>query len=105
MCRDTLSVGWDGTIYDCDFNQQLQLGLGEELVAINTEKATNEHTSSDSTNNDSNDSNNGSNIKRRNKSIYDITSTTDLKNHKIVTDSHCFGCTAGAGSSCQGATA
>ena len=28
MCRDTVSVGWDGSLYDCDFNQQLALGLG-----------------------------------------------------------------------------
>ena len=27
MCRDTVSVGWDGRIYDCDFNQQLEMGL------------------------------------------------------------------------------
>ena len=27
MCRDTISVGWDGRVYDCDFNQQLELGL------------------------------------------------------------------------------
>ena len=27
MCRDTVSVGWDGRLYDCDFNQQLALGM------------------------------------------------------------------------------
>jgi len=27
MCRDTLSVGWDGRVYDCDFNQQLEIGM------------------------------------------------------------------------------
>ena len=30
MCRDTLSVGWDGRLYDCDFNQMLELGIARE---------------------------------------------------------------------------
>lgn len=34
MCRDTLSVNWDGQIFDCDFNQQLQLGLGKISIYI-----------------------------------------------------------------------
>ena len=38
MCRDTVSVGWDGRLYDCDFNQQLALGLrcarGVDLLRV-----------------------------------------------------------------------
>jgi radical SAM/Cys-rich protein len=70
MCRNTLSVGWDGRLYDCDFNQMLdlELSLGE-----------------------------GAHI-----STFDETSW--LK-RRIVTARHCFGCTAGAGSSCGGQTA
>jgi len=34
MCRNTLSVGWDGRIYDCDFNQMLELDIGEGEVSI-----------------------------------------------------------------------
>ena len=65
MCRYTLSVGWDGRLYDCDFNQMLDLPL----------KGT----------------------------IFDVTPGA-LENRPILTGPHCFGCTAGAGSSCGGAT-
>ena len=36
MCRDTISVGWDGVLYDCDFNQQLAIPLGEQPGALDT---------------------------------------------------------------------
>eukprot|EP00808_Paulinella_micropora_P008455 g19944.t1 len=70
MCRDTVSVGWDGSLYDCDFNQQLGLGLTVPSQG----------------------------------SILDIASLSELAPTPIAFDDHCFGCTAGAGSSCQGAT-
>jgi radical SAM/Cys-rich protein len=69
MCRDTLSVGWDGTLYDCDFNQQLELPCA---------------------------------IPRA--SVADVDPAA-LAGRRVVTGEHCFGCTAGAGSSCGGATA
>jgi radical SAM/Cys-rich protein len=68
MCRQTLSVGWDGTLYDCDFNQMLELPV-----------------SSPST-----------------RHIRDFDPAT-LGARAIVVGPHCFGCTAGAGSSCGGA--
>lgn len=68
MCRNTLSVGYDGKLYDCDFNQMLEL-------PVVCGKGTN---------------------------ITDVTSE-DLAERNIVTGQHCYGCTAGAGSSCQGA--
>jgi len=68
MCRDTLSIGWDGRIYDCDFNQQL------DLPAVGSTSA------------------------------HDVDVET-LAGRRIVTGPHCYGCTAGAGSSCGGATA
>ncbi|MFO0693307.1 MAG: arsenosugar biosynthesis radical SAM (seleno)protein ArsS [Polyangiales bacterium] len=67
MCRDTLSVGWDGTLYDCDFNQMLELRCAVDRP-----------------------------------SILDVTQEA-LAARTVVTDRHCFGCTAGAGSSCGGA--
>ena len=70
MCRNTLSVGWDGRLYDCDFNQMLDLEL--ELPQ-------------------------GPDI-----STFDEAAWLE---RKIVTARHCFGCTAGAGSSCGGQTA
>ncbi len=70
MCRNTLSVGWDGRLYDCDFNQMLDL----ELVAPE-----------------------GAHISNFNEDSWRVRS--------IVTGRHCFGCTAGAGSSCGGQTA
>jgi radical SAM/Cys-rich protein len=68
MCRDTLSVGWDGRVYDCDFNQML------DLV---------------------------SEVPRPH--IAELTREAWL-GHRVRTARHCFGCTAGAGSSCAGAT-
>jgi radical SAM/Cys-rich protein len=68
MCRYTLSVGWDGTLYDCDFNQMLELPLGKALP----------------------------------RHIRDF-NPTQLHTRRIVTANHCYGCTAGAGSSCGGA--
>ena len=70
MCRSTLSVGWDGRLYDCDFNQMLDLGTADDAP----------HT------------------------ILDVTPAA-LISRRIVVGPHCFGCTAGAGSSCGGATA
>jgi len=69
MCRTTLSVGWDGTLYDCDFNQMLELPTGFSSP----------------------------------RHIRDFDASA-LANRRIVTARHCFGCTAGAGSSCGGAT-
>jgi radical SAM/Cys-rich protein len=70
MCRNTLSVGWDGRLYDCDFNQMLDLEI--ELP--------------------------------RGPHINDFDEAAWLR-RRIVTARHCFGCTAGAGSSCGGQTA
>ena len=69
MCRNTLSVGWDGQLYDCDFNQMLEdtVGFGAPTH------------------------------------IRDF-SPELLENRRIVTGLHCYGCTAGAGSSCGGTT-
>ena len=77
MCRNTLSVGWDGRLYDCDFNQVLGMEIGNHgRGGFQTRPCT----------------------------IFDL-DVGDFTEHKILTDSHCFGCTAGAGSSCQGALA
>ncbi len=70
MCRNTLSVAWDGKLYDCDFNQMLDLPIrkinGEPLL------------------------------------IHEF-APEYWQQHGITTNRHCFGCTAGAGSSCGGA--
>ncbi len=68
MCRNTVSVSWDGYLYDCDFNQMLQLKVSGQAPQHISEF-----------------------------------SYKDLMNRVIVTGQHCYGCTAGAGSSCQGA--
>ena len=70
MCRNTLSVGWDGQLYDCDFNQMLELGTADEAP----------------------------------RTIFDATPVA-LAGRRIVVGPHCYGCTAGAGSSCTGNTA
>ncbi len=66
MCRTTLSVDWRGRLYDCDFNQMLELPLADASQTIET---------------------------------FDL---EQLAARRINTAAHCFGCTAGAGSSCQG---
>ena len=70
MCRTTLSVGWDGTLYDCDFNQMLELPVSAPAP----------------------------------RTIFDATREA-LEGRGIATGPHCYGCTAGAGSSCGGAIA
>lgn len=68
MCRNTLSVGWDGKLFDCDFNQMLELDTAPSCPS----------------------------------SIHDF-DYGKLAQRKIIIGQHCFGCTAGAGSGCQGA--
>jgi radical SAM/Cys-rich protein len=68
MCRNTISVGWRGEVYDCDFNQQLGMQW-----------------------------NNGARV-----FLWDV-DPANTENRPIMTGNHCFGCTAGAGSSCGGA--
>lgn len=76
MCRSTVSVDWQGYLYDCDFNQQLELAIPTE---INSNAAT---------------------VNRPH--LRDLL-TTDLQGKSIRVADHCYGCTAGQGSSCAGA--
>lgn len=69
MCTNTLSVSWDGYLYDCDFNQMLKLKVASKLKHIS----------------------------EYNEEV--------LQNRNIIVSQHCYGCTAGAGSSCQGTVA
>jgi radical SAM/Cys-rich protein len=71
MCRNTISVGWRGEVYDCDFNQQLGMQWS-------------------------------SNPDMSGLFLWDI-DPESLEDCDIMTGDHCFGCTAGAGSSCGGA--
>jgi radical SAM/Cys-rich protein len=70
MCRNTLSVGWQGEVYDCDFNQMLDLQWWNSRPLY----------------------------------LWDL-APAQLEGRSILTGDHCFGCTAGAGSSCGGALA
>lgn len=69
MCRNTLSVGWEGSLYDCDFNQMLDLKVASRANHI------------------------------------DHLDFKTLNDRAIVLGQHCYGCTAGAGSSCGGTIA
>ena len=66
MCTNTISVSWDGWLYDCDFNQMLDLKVASRVK----------------------------HIKDYNEDL--------LNDRDIIISQHCYGCTAGAGSSCQG---
>jgi radical SAM/Cys-rich protein len=68
MCRNIISIGWDGFVYDCDFNQMLDLKV---------------------------------NCSSKHISRFNL---QQLNNREIIVGQHCYGCTAGAGSSCGGAT-
>ena len=70
MCRNTISVGWRGEVYDCDFNQQLNMQW--------------------------------QNPDESGLFLWDI-DPHKIDNREVATGNHCFGCTAGAGSSCAGA--
>lgn len=70
MCRNTISVGWDGYLYDCDFNQMLDLKVG---------CSGSDHLSK--------------------------YSSSTISQREIILNQHCYGCTAGSGSSCGGAVA
>jgi hypothetical protein len=76
MCKDTVSVSWDGSIYDCDFNQQLAMPMRPPPNAAATARPT----------------------------VFDIQGLGDVEGWGVVSDSHCYGCTAGSGSGCQGST-
>lgn len=69
MCTNTISISWDGWLYDCDFNQMLELKVASKV-----------------------------------KHISDYNEDL-LQNRNIIISQHCYGCTAGAGSSCQGTVA
>jgi len=69
MCRKTISVGWRGEVYDCDFNQQLDMQWQNP---------------------------DGSGL-----FLWDI-DPNGIVDREIMTGDHCFGCTAGADSSCSG---
>jgi radical SAM/Cys-rich protein len=69
MCTNTLSVSWDGWLFDCDFNQMLNLKVASKV----------------------------NHISEYNEKL--------LQNRNIIINQHCYGCTAGAGSSCQGVVA
>ena len=68
MCRNTLSIGWDGFLYDCDFNQMLDMKVSGPITHIRD---------------------------------FDLARLAD---RQIQVNKHCYGCTAGSGSSCGGAT-
>ncbi|MFB3906521.1 MAG: arsenosugar biosynthesis radical SAM (seleno)protein ArsS [Acidobacteriota bacterium] len=72
MCRSLISVAWDGGLYDCDFNQVLEMQIEQKGVPCD---------------------------------VNSVKSLSELEGLPILTDDHCFGCTAGAGSSCGGALA
>ena len=69
MCRDTLNIGWRGEVYDCDFNQMLEMPWRDKQNAP--------------------------------LYLWEI-DAQNIENRAIQTGAHCFGCTAGAGSSCGG---
>jgi radical SAM/Cys-rich protein len=75
MCRNLLSIDWQGYVYDCDFNQMLDLPLGDVAMLASD----------------------------RRQHISDLPAAAQLTDAPIRTGEHCYGCAAGQGSSCGGA--
>jgi len=78
MCLNHVSVRWDGVLFDCDFNQQLDMSIGVEGAA---EAPTDRPT------------------------LWNVETLNSLRGATVVTGPHCYGCTAGSGSSCGGEVA
>nr|BDT29296.1 arsenosugar biosynthesis radical SAM protein ArsS [Bacteriovorax sp. HI3] len=68
MCKTLVSIGWDGQVYDCDFNQMLELPAAAKKITL-----------------------------------WDFENFNEFVEKTIALGDHCYGCTAGAGSSCGGA--
>ena len=69
MCRSLISIDWQGYVYDCDFNQMLELPLTEQGRKVHLNEISDGY----------------------------------LNQRNIMIADHCYGCTAGQGSSCGGA--
>ena len=89
MCRNTISVGWRGEVYDCDFNQQLGMQWTGRVGVLRRPDAVARRSYHNGDDN-------------RQLFLWDV-DPDSLENSEIMTGDHCFGCTAGAGSSCGGA--
>eukprot|EP01126_Amoeba_proteus_P017462 TRINITY_DN1842_c0_g1_i5.p2 TRINITY_DN1842_c0_g1~~TRINITY_DN1842_c0_g1_i5.p2 ORF type:complete len:135 (+),score=38.32 TRINITY_DN1842_c0_g1_i5:1215-1619(+) len=97
MCRNLVNVGWDGGLYDCDFNQALEIGI---------------HSFDSCGSHDGGVGDGGRDLKDFSSfmkrpvssvTLWDIHNFEELIGREIRTDLHCLACTAGAGSSCGGA--
>ena len=94
MCLNTVSVGWDGMLYDCDFNQQLGMGIvGEGGRTTEKDGKIEEGGGGGAVEEESE----RGGVRRRKLSVFDIESLADLGEYSVRTDNHCFGCTAGSG--------
>jgi hypothetical protein len=103
----TLSVGWDGRLYDCDFNQQLEITMTAVKDAARAEAASAKGSSRGEVVGGAKIVGGGglaaSVMAKPGLTVFDIARLEALDGRPIKVDNHCFGCTAGAGSSCQGA--
>jgi radical SAM/Cys-rich protein len=84
MCRSLVSVGWQGSVYDCDFNQMLNMPLAPTPSDADIDQS-DEHI-----------------VEATSGKLWEFT-PRELLGRSIRTGAHCFGCTAGGGSSCTGA--
>jgi len=102
MCRSLVSIGWRGAVYDCDFNQMLQMTIESESTGMTSGKAGR----TTATGTGLPEALDARQVERQVESagrkLWDFT-PGELIGRPIRTAAHCFGCTAGAGSSCTGA--
>ena len=112
MCRGTVSVGWDGKLYDCDFNQQLAMAMTRRAGAAEGgeggeggEEGGEEGGGKERGGERDRAERGGSALPPPPLTVFDIESLDELEGRRIAVGSHCYGCTSGNGSGCQGATA
>lgn len=108
--RDTVSVGWDGRLYDCDFNQQLELAMMQPSAQGPTQhsgsgsSSGSEGSSTETHSPGGGGGGGGTGGVKSTPTVFSVGGLDELTGWTIRADNHCFGCTAGSGSSCTGAT-
>ena len=104
MCRGTVSVGWDGRLYDCDFNQQLAMAMTRSGAAAGEGEGEGEGGGGEGDGSAAEEMRSAAAAFPPPLTVFDIESLDELEWRKIAVGSHCYGCTSGNGSGCQGAT-
>lgn len=84
MCKNTVNVSWSGHVFDCDFNQMLNIPTNVISNKQNSYMSIDKELK----------------CEYKGNTVFDFDSLDEFKGYKVATDAHCYGCTAGSGSKC-----